>query len=160
MKALTIYEPWASLVALGAKKIETRSWPTKYRGPLAIHAGKTIRTEFMNLAWKEPFYSALKPLHNRVDGRPGIRYHFGCVIAIAQLVDCVEVRSDNVPSGPERYFGDYRRGRYMWILRDVKRLDKPIPARGHQRLWDWDTPEDIANYLTEVEVDGHKDRVG
>lgn len=137
MKALTLYEPWASLVAIGAKKIETRSWPTNYRGPLAIHAGKTIRTEFMNLAWQEPFYSALKPLHGNVGGSPSIKYNLGCVIAIAQLVDCIEIQLDNVPSGPERYFGDYTRGRYMWMLRDAQRLKTPIPAKGHQRLWEW-----------------------
>ncbi len=38
MKAITLWQPWASLIAIGAKKIETRSWATKYRGPLAIHA--------------------------------------------------------------------------------------------------------------------------
>lgn len=149
MKALTIYEPWASLVALGAKKIETRSWPTNYQGPLAIHAGKTIRSEFLNLAWQEPFYSALKPLHGSVNGKRSIKYHFGCVIAIARLVDCIEIRPDNVPSGPERYFGDYRRGRYMWVLRDVKRLEKPIPARGYQGLWEWDVPKAVIKYLAE-----------
>jgi hypothetical protein len=42
MKALTLIQPWATLVALGEKQIETRSWDTKYRGPLAIHAGKKI----------------------------------------------------------------------------------------------------------------------
>ena len=40
MRALTIRQPWASLIAAGMKTIETRSWSTKYRGPLAIHAGK------------------------------------------------------------------------------------------------------------------------
>lgn len=40
MKALTIRQPWASLIGLGVKTIETRSWTTRYRGPLAIHAGK------------------------------------------------------------------------------------------------------------------------
>lgn len=65
MKALTLYEPWASLVALGAKKIETRSWPTKYRGPLAIRAAKSYEAWHMNLSWEEPFYSALKPLPAR-----------------------------------------------------------------------------------------------
>ncbi|TWH47470.1 ASCH domain-containing protein [Sporomusa sp. KB1] len=41
MKAITILQPWASLLACGAKQIETRSWPAKYRGPIAIHTGKT-----------------------------------------------------------------------------------------------------------------------
>jgi hypothetical protein len=40
MKAITILQPWASLIALGAKKFETRSWKTSYQGPIAIHAGK------------------------------------------------------------------------------------------------------------------------
>lgn len=38
MKAITIWQPWASLIACGVKQYETRSWPTKYRGPIAIHA--------------------------------------------------------------------------------------------------------------------------
>lgn len=37
--ALSLWQPWASLIALGVKTIETRSWSTQYRGPLAIHAG-------------------------------------------------------------------------------------------------------------------------
>jgi hypothetical protein len=40
VKAITLQQPWASLIALGAKSVETRSWSTAYRGPLAIHAGK------------------------------------------------------------------------------------------------------------------------
>lgn len=43
MKVLTLHQPWASLVALGVKTIETRSWSTSYRGPLAIHAGASFR---------------------------------------------------------------------------------------------------------------------
>jgi hypothetical protein len=42
MKAITLHQPWATLVAIEQKKIETRSWPTSYRGPLAIHAAKTM----------------------------------------------------------------------------------------------------------------------
>jgi len=46
MKAITIHQPYASLIACGAKIYETRSWATKYRGKIAIHAGKSdpIRT--------------------------------------------------------------------------------------------------------------------
>lgn len=46
MKAITIKQPWATLIALGEKRFETRSWQTKYRGPIAIHAGKTIDKEY------------------------------------------------------------------------------------------------------------------
>ena len=57
MKAVTLYQPYASLVAIGAKKFETRSWKTSYRGPLAIHAG--VSEKYLDLGWQEPFFSAL-----------------------------------------------------------------------------------------------------
>ena len=40
MKCLSLWQPWASLVVIGAKRFETRSWPTNYRGPLLIHAAQ------------------------------------------------------------------------------------------------------------------------
>lgn len=45
MRAITVHQPWASLVAANVKTIETRSWSTKYRGPLAIHAAKRLPKE-------------------------------------------------------------------------------------------------------------------
>lgn len=65
MKAVTLTQPWATLVAIGAKQIETRSWPTNYRGPLAIHAGKgpsTIGWPQLNHICNrtEPFRSVLQ----------------------------------------------------------------------------------------------------
>jgi hypothetical protein len=139
MKALTIWEPWASLVALGEKEIETRCWATKYRGKIAIHAAKKIDAENLNEAWKEPIYAALKPQHNIVDGKPSITYHPGCVIAIANLVDCVEMTHENIKqlTNKERAFGWYEVGRYMWLLNDVKRI-RPIPQKGGQRIWNWE----------------------
>lgn len=47
MKAITLWQPWASLIACGAKTIETRSWGTPYRGPLAIHASKRMNQELI-----------------------------------------------------------------------------------------------------------------
>lgn len=41
MKAITVQQPWAQLIAVGAKAFETRAWKTNYSGPLAIHAGAT-----------------------------------------------------------------------------------------------------------------------
>ena len=55
MKALTIRQPWASLIAAGVKTIETRSWSTRYRGPLAIHAGLAWAPGFsMRALWHDP----------------------------------------------------------------------------------------------------------
>jgi activating signal cointegrator 1 len=112
MKALTLTQPWATLVAIGAKKIETRSWRTDYRGPLAIHAAKGFPAKFRNLVnWsaEEPFASVLKgvlwesrPAVMVWHGQeiPGTRYieypdrlHLGCVIATCQLIYCVEIQN-------------------------------------------------------------------
>lgn len=140
MKAITLLQPWASLIALGAKKIETRGWPTKYRGPLAIHAGKSTETEYMNLAWEEPFFSALTPQCKPADGYTSIQYPLGCVIAICTLVDCVKMTPEFIQSikSPELDFGHYAVDRYAWILEDVKRLDTPIRAKGALSLWEWE----------------------
>lgn len=65
MKVLTLTQPWATLVAIGAKKIETRSWSTSYRGPLAIHAAKGLgaggRRGFYDQCYRHPFLAALEP---------------------------------------------------------------------------------------------------
>jgi hypothetical protein len=58
MKAITIWQPWASLIAIGAKQYETRSWETKYRGPIAIHAAKKDPCKMPILV--EPFETVLK----------------------------------------------------------------------------------------------------
>lgn len=164
MKALTILQPWASLIACGAKEIETRIWATKYRGPIAIHAAK----KHFDTA---PFFDReLQPFATAI-GLPDI-YSFnqlplGCVIAIADLVDCMSIvyhpgtnvdiakhigigaesittykRDPDfgkyiVPTKNEIAFGDWTPGRYAWILENVRPIE-PLPARGFQRLWEWD----------------------
>lgn len=155
MKALTILQPWASLIACGAKKIETRSWATKYRGPIAIHAAKNYNTP--KCAWEEPFKSELAKAGMFTEypgGKLGfsLRYN-GSVIAIADLVDCVSILGRSVAGctfpdvnavlssgvivkGNEVAFGDYTRGRYAWMLANVRPIE-PVPAKGMQRLWEW-----------------------
>jgi len=134
MKAITIMQPWASLVACGAKQIETRSWATKYRGPIAIHAG--LNTKFLRQFYtQEPFKTALN----------GVKPRLGYVIAIADLVDCLEINESQVyylklhqekGISNEYAFGDYTVGRYAWILANVRQI-RPILAKGMQRLWEW-----------------------
>jgi hypothetical protein len=129
MKAITILQPWASLVAIGAKKIETRSWATKYRGPLAIHAGASDKGLKLILDDKNAC-SKLPPAMYLV---------YGCVIAIVELVDCVVMTPEwieGVPE-PERSFGWYESGRVAWLLANVRQID-PVPAKGFQRIWEWE----------------------
>ena len=126
MKCLSLHQPWATLVAIGAKRIETRPWWTSHRGRLAIHATKT--TTHLYLAELELFAGVLgdEPLP------------LGAVVAICDLKDVVKTE-DVVASGyhpQELPFGDFSFGRFAWLLDLVEKLDPPVPARGYQRLWE------------------------
>lgn len=133
VKAITLWQPWASLIAYGLKTYETRTWSTKYRGPLAIHAAKREAIKYEALDW---------PFDVRTDvlarlGQPDYLPR-GAVICICDLVDC---RPTDVV-GPELtnmnvFFGDYSPGRFAWELANVRRVG-PFPARGSQGFWDWD----------------------
>jgi hypothetical protein len=146
MKALTIIQPWATLIALNEKKFETRSWPTKYRGPIAIHAGKKIDKE----ACEEPEIKAALARHGyTADSLPT-----GGVVAITEMYECWSIGTDyqsgmpllyNGKDGGDRIvglkedkFGYYSPGRYAWELSDVKQLPELIPAKGQQGLWNWE----------------------
>ncbi|MEY8000229.1 ASCH domain-containing protein [Clostridium sp. Mt-5] len=138
MKVLTIRQPWASLIALGEKHIETRSWKTNYRGPLLIHAGKNIDKQ----ALKNPIIrESLKSIN--INEMP-----IGMIIAKCNLVDCAKVKSSksdviytDVPriivEGKELIFGDYSPGRYAWILDNIEPLRKPVSAKGQLSLWEY-----------------------
>ncbi len=133
MKALTLRQPWAALVARGAKRIETRSWKTAYRGPLAIHASTSMTVAEKRLLHREPFAREMG----------NCSLPLGTVIAIVELVEVEEITADNVPDEPERSFGDYTPGRYAWRLTNVRQLTRPIPAKGALGLWEWDAPDTI-----------------
>lgn len=126
MKALTLSQPWAELVAAGRKRYETRSWSTKYRGPLVIHAAakgssgiSAVVLRAMAASW------GFDP-----------RVPFGAAVAVCELVDVHPVEEVYPRIGAEeREFGDYSPGRYAWELAGVRRLETPVPARGALGLW-------------------------
>lgn len=140
MLALTVWQPWATLVACGAKQVETRSWPTGYRGWLAIHAAATLWLEGYEACRREPIRSALAAAgYDDPTELP-----LGAVVGLVRVVNCVEIRPGvRLPDEPERSFGEYRPGRYMWLLMGAVRLERPVPARGGQRLWEWRAPEEV-----------------
>jgi hypothetical protein len=149
MKAITLWQPWASLIATGAKKIETRSWKTNYRGPLAIHAAKTWNSEtdaMMHTWYTQGGLAPLvgKPLDLTGSSYPDIKEEYlpkGMIIAICNLVDCIPTdRFTQKQIEFEKHFGDFTPGRYGWILEDVRLLTEPIPAKGMQGLWNYDIP--------------------
>lgn len=134
--ALTLRQPWASLVALGAKRVETRSWRTSYRGWLAIHSAKTFPTAERLLCEQEPFCTALLQDTTLDPTRPlAAQLPRGCVLAVTWLDSCLPMEIIELPDEPERSFGDYAPGRYAWYLSRVYRLTPTVPARGALGLW-------------------------
>lgn len=123
MKAISLWQPWASAVALGHKKNETRGWATKYRGELAIHAAKRFgRDEGIFLG--ELIAAGIKlptalPL--------------GCIVAVVRLVD-VHPAEAVLPTigAAERMLGNYAPGRFAWLFADIKPLPEPVPFKGAQ----------------------------
>ncbi len=156
LKALTLTQPWATLVAIGAKRIETRSWRPTYRGPLAIHAAKRFPGEARALCRNNPFHAALHSAGYASETYSG-DLPLGFVIATCNLVECVPAAyvagsmagyqkpiftlHPELDTEEERAFGDYSTGRFAWILEDVQPLPEPIPAKGKLGLWEWEGPE-------------------
>lgn len=159
MKALSLIQPWATLIAIGAKRIETRSWSTEYRGPIAIHAskwmtpsGKYVSADVEDyLAWsyREPFATQLTMAGiERIKDLPS-----GAIVATARLVDVVRTETIRHGLGElEREFGDYRPGRFAWRLADVRRLGTPVPYRGFPGLWE--LPDDALTVQTSALAKG------
>jgi hypothetical protein len=126
MKALTICQPYAHLIAIGEKRVENRTWATAYRGPLAIHAGKSRK-------WLEL---------GDVEEYPDMQ--FGSVVAVARLASCVPFAAVNrgaLPAFKWLVADKYASGPWCWILEDVRRLGNPIPATGRQGLFNIEIPE-------------------
>ncbi len=157
MKALTIWQPWASLIACGEKEFETRSWRTNYRGEIAIHAAKKNLHRNMLSLPKGVEIAAMITLYKNHITIPRLEETCGCVIATAELADVWECigadkkgdlmisKNRDTPdwensylSDNEWWFGDFSKGRYAWQLANVKMLDEPIPAMGRQGLWSWE----------------------
>lgn len=146
MRTISLWQPWASLVVIGAKTWETRSWNTSYRGPLAIHAAKRWTPAQRALIAQEPFKSALMAA--------GIyELPLGKVLGKVELVNtalCTSLKGHVIFStggdgiiiqGPELSFGDFAPGRYAWQLENPERLDTPIPEIGRQRFWTFVYPQ-------------------
>src|SRR5262245_9293131 len=125
MKAITVIQPWATLLILGAKRYETRTWTTSYRGPLAIHAAKRYPNITWQLCCEEPFRSAL----HRGGFLLGSDLPTGVILGTVDLVACHPTRNLKL-TGDEAAFGDYCPGRWAWEIANPRPLAEPIPFRG------------------------------
>lgn len=125
MKALTIKEPWATLIIEGYKEYEFRSWKTNYRGKILIHAGLTLEKDM-----KERF----EPYN--------LTYSKGEIIGEATLTDCIlvdeEFNEQLKQKNPLVYARSSHVETYAWKLENIKKYDKKIPCKGKLGLWNYD----------------------
>lgn len=124
MKVLTIKEPWATLIIKGYKKYEFRSWKTKYRGKILIHAGLSIDK---NNVSKFNNYN--------------LEYSQGQIIGEAKLVDCILVDESLQKELQEKdilVYGNNNIGKYAWKLENVVKYDKKEKIKGKLGLWNYD----------------------
>jgi len=126
MKAISLWQPWATAMALGIKKIETRSWSSWYTGDIAIHAAMKFTREARHFAEIE---CALGRLPNRLP--------FGVLLCVVNLKECdyAEDIVQNI-SAIERLYGDYSPGRFAWITDNLRVFKEPIPYRGMQGIFE------------------------
>ena len=134
MKALSLTQPWASLVAAGQKKIETRSWGTRYRGPLYIHAAKRFPAyakAFALEVYENPSVLPFIPL--------------GAIVARCYLLDVrpAETMLSKI-TALERKYGDFSPGRFAWILTNIEQLE-PLPYKGQLGLFEIALPSGQRN---------------
>ena len=149
MKAISLTQPWASLIAFGEKRWETRSWSTTYRGEIAIAAsagfGPIGKTGFRLLCMEHPFDKVLAR-HAR-GGQ--VELPLGKIVAVARVVRVVRTeewkflwRTEKITAAEhEGSFGGYEPNRFAWELEDVRTLARPVPCKGALSLWD--VPSDV-----------------
>lgn len=127
MKAISLWQPWASAITLGLKHIETRGWATTHRGPLAIHAAKRWTPEERDTC---THFARLHGLPELADPPRG------AIIGVANIVAVLPSEAlEEGLSETERSFGNYGPGRFGWLLEDVVAFRVPIPYRGMQGLF-------------------------
>jgi len=153
VRTLTMTDPWGTLVALRAKKIETRSWPTPHRGPLAIHIAKTLPPEAAACCEEPLFRQALEAGGYRwqpdARGQNDWGLPLGQVVAVVWLDEVARITPAFQVEEPERSFGLFSPGRYAWIFSEVYRLAAPLRARGSLGVWEWHPP---AGFWSEIQA--------
>ncbi len=118
MKALTLKQPWATLISEGLKEYEFRSWNTNYRGKLLIHAGVSIDKEEI----KKYNYD----------------YPKSRIVALVELIDCIKIDdkfNKMIKDKNSIVYGSKDREGYAWKLRLIKKVDDNKEIKGKLGLW-------------------------
>ena len=151
IKAITLHQPYASLIAMGLKQFETRSWATGPLQPLVIHAAKRPMRDEDWLVWLKA-HKLADPLIEDC-GLNSYDLPLGKAVAVCRLWKCRRMTMNIVEGRQpeninidhvddlEQAVGLWQPGRYAWQLRDVVAMPEPIPAQGKQGLWNFPHPE-------------------
>ncbi len=144
MKVLSLTEPYATLIKENKKIIETRSWKTNYRGELYIHASSTK----ISKEWQKN-----KELMELIKNMP---LNYGNIICKCNLVDCVYMTKEYVTNMQDNNYqeyicGEYKEGRYAWILDNILPLTIPIKAKGQLNIWNYYTEFEIMDLMNNIE---------
>jgi hypothetical protein len=126
LRALSLWQPWASAMASGVKRNETRSWPTAYRGDLVVCSSK--RRPSPEEVGEDETYEAAMALP------------YGYALCVVELYDCMptDLFHGATPlriSRSEADLGDYTPGRFAWLTRRLRRLREPVPVVGRQGIF-------------------------
>jgi hypothetical protein len=167
IKALSLHQYLASLVSINAKQIETRSFRIKYRGRLAIQAAKTLPKYFDKNGKVElrEHYRTSPVTRRLLEKHFGIRRFDelcmlprGGIVCVVTVVECIQIGTKNfahpdsiMPKVVRPYltngwreFGIYGEGRYLWLLKDIQRLNEVVPCTGYQGMWTLDAATQAA----------------
>lgn len=132
MKAISLWQPWATLVVVGAKEYETRSWSVKPGQLLAIRAAKRFDKMQREFCKEEPFRETLGWAGYSIDTLP-----LGAVVGVVKVLEVMQTGAVlESLSRKELAFGNYGPGRYAWKLEVVKQFVSPIPMLGMQWLFE------------------------
>ena len=145
MNAITIYQPWATLIAIGAKSYETRTWRPNLKSNsfLAIHAAKQFDMAEKYLCLREPVSSLL----NNANYHTINQLPTGAIVAIAKFQQAHPTNNNLFISNQERALGNFSPNRYAWQLKIILRLEQPIPTQGQKNIWNWPVPASIAQAI-------------
>ena len=125
MRGLSLHEPWATAMAYGLKKYETRSWGTDFRGLLVICSAKRKMDNVALAIWGKYVQPHVKGLYVP---------HYGHALCVVELIECLPVEAIYVQP-EEKRLGNYAPGRWAWITKGEQRLDPAVPLRGRQGLF-------------------------
>lgn len=127
MRAISLWQPWASLWVTNIKGPETRHWSTSYRGQLLVHAAQKLCRDIdaeleriVVVQFGEDWAKALPR---------------GAIVGMLELADCVPTELYPA-SAIERACGNYTPGRWAWVPQNIRQFCEPIPYKGHQGFFD------------------------